>query len=70
MGRYENRWNNDYWILYGPWLAAPRDSSIFDEPLKIVVRQTGDSIIATLVKGKGVYLLEIIYILFYLKIKI
>ena len=52
MGRYENRWNNDYWILYGPWLAAPRDSSIFDEPLKIVVRQTGDSIIATLVKGK------------------
>ena len=52
IARYENRWNNDYWILYGQWLAAPRDSSIFDEQLKIVVRQTGDSIIATLVKGK------------------
>jgi hypothetical protein len=48
--RYKNRWHRDYWILYGPWLAAPRDPSIFDAPLKIVVRQTGDSIIATLVE--------------------
>ena len=47
--RYENLWNHDHWILYGPWLAAPRDPKIFDAPLKIVVRQTGDSIIATLV---------------------
>jgi hypothetical protein len=48
--RYQNIWNHDYWILYGPWLAAPRDPSIFDAPLKIMVRQTGDSIIGTLVK--------------------
>ncbi len=48
--RYANRWNGNYWISYGPWLAAPRDPSIFDAPLKIVVRQTGDSIIATLVE--------------------
>jgi len=47
--RYRNLWNGDYWILYGPWLAAPRDPSIFSEPEMIVVRQTGDSIIATLV---------------------
>ena len=35
---------------YGPWLAAPRDPAIFEAPLKIMVRQTGDSIIATLVE--------------------
>lgn len=48
--RYKNIWNEDYWIRYGPWLAAPRDPAIFDAPLKIMVRQTGDSIIATLVE--------------------
>jgi hypothetical protein len=48
--RYENRWKNDYWILYGEWLAAPRNPAIFDAPDKIMVRQTGDSIIALLVK--------------------
>lgn len=50
--RYINYWDNNYWILYGPWLAAPRDPIIFSEPLKIMVRQTSDSIIATLI-GKG-----------------
>jgi adenine-specific DNA-methyltransferase len=49
--RYENRWDNNYWISYGPWLAAPRDPYIFEAPLTIVVRQIGDSIIATLVEG-------------------
>jgi type I restriction-modification system DNA methylase subunit len=48
--RYNNLWNNDYWILYGQWLAAPRDPSIFEAPEKIMARQTGDSIIATLVE--------------------
>jgi len=50
--RYRNLWNQDYWIKYGPWLAAPRDPSIFTAPLKIMVRQTGDSIIATLVNNE------------------
>ena len=53
IGRYENKWNNNYWILYGEWLAAPRDKKIFDAPKKIVVRQTGDSIIATVI-GSGI----------------
>jgi type I restriction-modification system DNA methylase subunit len=48
--RYMNLWNHNYWIQYGPWLAAPRDPEIFKAPLKIVVRQTGDTIIATLVE--------------------
>ena len=51
MGRYVNRWNNNYWILYGEWLAAPRDKAIFDAPLKIIVRQTGDSIVATVIES-------------------
>jgi len=49
INRYRNLWNNDYWILYGEWLAAPRDATIFKALNKIVVRQTGDSIIAVIV---------------------
>ncbi|MDD2365955.1 MAG: TaqI-like C-terminal specificity domain-containing protein [Desulfuromonadaceae bacterium] len=49
--RYKILWDNNYWIQYGPWLAAPRDASIFEAPLKIMVRQTGDSIIAAMVEG-------------------
>ncbi len=48
INRYQNLWNNNYWILYGEWLAAPRDVEIFKAPSKIVVRQTGDSIIAVI----------------------
>ena len=35
-------------ISYGPWLAEPRPAANFDAPIKILVRQTGDSIIAAL----------------------
>jgi hypothetical protein len=45
--RYVTFWNNDSWIQYGSWLAAPRDPFIFEAPSKLFVRQTGDSIIAT-----------------------
>ena len=47
MNRYTNFWNNDYWIQYGDWLAEPRYSAKFDSKEKLVVRQTGDSIIST-----------------------
>lgn len=53
MNRYVNLWNNDYWILYGKWLAAPRQPEIFKAIEKIIVRQTGDSIIATII-GKDI----------------
>ena len=49
--RYINKWDNDYWIKYGKWLAAPRDPFIFDAPEKLVIRQTGDSLIATFIKN-------------------
>ena len=46
--RYQILWNDDYWISFGDWLAEPRYSANYDAPEKIVVRQTGDSIVATL----------------------
>ena len=49
--RYINLWDHNYWIQYGEWLAAPRKPELFEAPTKIVVRQTGDSIIATLVEA-------------------
>ena len=50
--KYRLLWSKNYYIKYGPWLAAPRDPSIFEASEKIMVRQTGDSIIATII-GKG-----------------
>jgi hypothetical protein len=52
MNRYVNLWREDYWILYGEWLAAPRQPEIFETTEKIIVRQTGDSIIATIIGKK------------------
>ena len=46
MNKFAILWKNDYWIKYGPWLAAPRKEAIFESSPKILVRQTGDSIIA------------------------
>jgi len=48
IGKYKNLWNNDYWISFGDWLAEPRYSAKHDAPEKIVIRQTGDSLMATL----------------------
>jgi adenine-specific DNA-methyltransferase len=49
INRYVNFWDNNSWIEYGEWLAEPRDSKVFEAKEKIVIRQTGDSIIATLI---------------------
>ena len=62
MSRYENRWNNNSWIQYGEWLAEPKDSKIFEAEEKIIVRQTGDSIIATLI-GKNIIARDNLHIL-------
>ncbi|WP_196802154.1 Eco57I restriction-modification methylase domain-containing protein [Sphingomonas phyllosphaerae] len=37
----------DRYIKYGEWLAEPRLSAGFDAPEKILMRQTGDSLVAT-----------------------
>jgi type I restriction-modification system DNA methylase subunit len=46
--RYQILWNNDYWISFGEWLAEPRYSANYDASEKIVIRQTGDSLVAAL----------------------
>ena len=48
INKWHIRWKNDYWISFGDWLAEPRYSANYDVPEKIVIRQTGDSLIATL----------------------
>ncbi len=46
--KYTILWNKDYWISFGDWLAEPRYSAQYDAPAKIVIRQTGDALVATL----------------------
>lgn len=50
--KYKVTWSENYWIQYGRWLAAPRQPEIFEYPNKIVIRQTGDTIIATIIDNK------------------
>jgi len=52
IGRYYMIWNKNYWISFGDWLAEPRYSANYDFKNKIVIRQTGDSLVATLDKRK------------------
>jgi type I restriction-modification system DNA methylase subunit len=48
MNRYQINWNNNYWIKFGDWLAEPRYSAGYDAKEKIIIRQTGDYLNATL----------------------
>jgi len=50
--KYILKWNKDNYISYGAWLAAPRDAEIFEKDEKIIVRQTSDKLIATII-GSG-----------------
>jgi hypothetical protein len=51
MNRYRITWNKDYWIKFGDWLAEPRYSASYELP-KIIIRQTGDSLIAAYDEAK------------------
>jgi len=48
MNRFVILWNENYWIKFGDWLAEPRYSASYDCNEKLIIRQTGDSLIATL----------------------
>ncbi len=48
IDRYEIKWGGDRWIKYGDNLAAPRKIENFNAKSKIVIRQTGDSLVAAL----------------------
>lgn len=47
INRYIVKWDSRHWISYGECLAAPRKPENF-EKVKIVIRQTGDSLISVL----------------------
>ncbi len=50
--RYVWQIRDERWIKYGDWLAEPRYTAPFDDEVKIVIRQTADSIIAHIDKRK------------------
>jgi len=45
FNKYQLLWDNNYWIQYGDWLAAPRNKEIFLAKEKLIFRQTSDKII-------------------------
>lgn len=47
IGRYELLWNNNNWINYGKWLAAPRDPENFVGDKILIRKITGRTLIAT-----------------------
>jgi len=48
IDKYEIKWDGHRWIKFGDWLAEPRYSANFEGKEKIVIRQTGDSLVATI----------------------
>jgi adenine-specific DNA-methyltransferase len=46
--KYITQWDGKRWIQYGAHLAEPRVSANFQAKEKVVIRQTGDTLIATL----------------------
>lgn len=48
IGRYRIAPLESRYLKYGPWLAEPRPAAKFDAKEKIVMRQTGDSLVAAL----------------------
>jgi len=52
IGRYHIAPIEPRYLKYGPWLAEPRPAANFDAPRKILMRQTGDSLITTIDQQK------------------
>jgi hypothetical protein len=48
INRYVTAPLKERYLKYGEWLAEPRPAANFDAPVKIFMRQTGDSLIATI----------------------
>ena len=44
--KYDILWKEDLWIEFGEWLAEPRLTANYDAAEKLVIRQTGDSLVA------------------------
>jgi type I restriction-modification system DNA methylase subunit len=52
ISRYLIAPSEERYLKYGKWLAEPRPAANFDAPIKIFMRQTGDSLIAALDGGQ------------------
>ena len=51
FNKYVNLWNDDEYISYGEWLAAPRDADLFfSKNEKLIFRQTSDKLIGVLIE--------------------
>lgn len=48
IGRFKIEPLEIRYLKYGQWLAEPRPAANFDAPIKIVMRQTGDSLVAAM----------------------
>ncbi len=48
VNKYRLQWKSKVWLKYGDNLAAPRYSANFEAAEKIVIRQTGDTLTATI----------------------
>jgi hypothetical protein len=46
IGRYRIAPVESRFLKYGPWLAEPRPAAHFDAPEKLLMRQTGDGLVA------------------------
>ena len=46
IGYYSLLWEDDNWIHYGPWLAAPRSAINFDDEKILIRKITGKTLIA------------------------
>lgn len=55
MGRSVNPWNNHYWILHGELLPVTRQSIFFKIPKNVIVKQTGNSTIGTIIEKNTIY---------------
>jgi type I restriction-modification system DNA methylase subunit/predicted type IV restriction endonuclease len=47
IGRYQSFWDNDNWIYYGPWLAAPRNPKNFKAEKILIRKIVGHTLFAT-----------------------
>jgi type I restriction-modification system DNA methylase subunit len=47
IGRYTLMWDQNNWVKYGPWLAAPRNPENFEDGKILIRKIVGETLIAT-----------------------
>ncbi|MFH5833189.1 Eco57I restriction-modification methylase domain-containing protein [Halalkalibaculum sp. DA384] len=62
VGRYINKWSENHWIKYGPWLAAPREERFFKSDKLLVRKLLSNGRIVSLVDYDKFYVDQQLYI--------